>query len=276
MKNIIFKVFIASLLLSSFTSIGQTKDDYINGYKEGFKTGYCLNVVDCSAPIPNTRSIFIGDKPLQYPVGYAQGLKDGKQKRINDENMPIKTQSQNRDDKIKETDNNSSTSDPYTRYFSERERIKNQYRSSTKGNNFTTINRGIGFGIAYDVGISGSMDFFADRWMYGIGYGSRVLEDNSNVYATEEKVFGTIGLKITNTLYIKAGIGSYYDIADDYSYLSYDFSGPDYYEIYNNDGSTYFQIGIQAFIPSGSSAITPEVFYSNVSGTIGFGIGIVF
>ena len=41
MKNIIFKVF-NLLLLSSFTSIGQTKDDYINGYKEGFKTGIAL------------------------------------------------------------------------------------------------------------------------------------------------------------------------------------------------------------------------------------------
>ena len=112
--------------------------------------------------------------------------------------------------------------------------------------------------------------------MFGLGYGSRVLEDNSNVYATEEKIFATLGLKITNGIFVKGGFGTYYDIFDDYSFYSYDFSGPDYYEIYNNNGSSYFQLGIQAFIPSGSSAFTPEIFYSNISGTVGFGIGIIF
>jgi tetratricopeptide (TPR) repeat protein len=80
MKNI----FLIILFFSSFYSISQTKDDYINGYKDGFRSGYCQNELQCSAPIPNSRSIFIGDRPLQYPAGYAQGLEDGKEKRIND------------------------------------------------------------------------------------------------------------------------------------------------------------------------------------------------
>ena len=128
--------------------------------------------------------------------------------------MPMKTQSQNRDDKIKETDNNSSTSDPYTRYLVKEKELKTNTDLQQR-NNFTTI-RGIGFGIAYDVGISGSMDFFADRWMYGIGYNSRVLEDNSNMLP---KKFLVQLLKITNTLYIKAGIGSYCNY-NDYSCLA--------------------------------------------------------
>jgi hypothetical protein len=80
MKNI----FLIILFFSSFYSISQTKDDYINGYKDGFRSGYCQNELQCSAPIPNSRSIFIGDRPLQYPAGYAQGIEDGKEKRIND------------------------------------------------------------------------------------------------------------------------------------------------------------------------------------------------
>ena len=278
MKNIIFKVFIASLLLSSFNSIGQTKDDYINGYKDGFKVGYCLNTVNCSAPIPNSRSIFIGDRPLQYPIGYAQGLEDGKQKRINDENIPLKTQSQIRKERTNKTDNKSSTTDPIISKFSQRrEATRNQYSSTTRSRNRSNFyHTGWGVGAAYDVGLSGSFDVFLDTWMIGIGYGTRLLEDNSNVYATEEKIFATLGLKITNGLFVKGGLGTYYDLFDDYSLYSYDFSGPDYYEIYNNNGSTYYQLGIQAYIPSGSSAFTPEVFYSNISGTIGFGIGIIF
>ena len=273
MKNIIFKVFIASLLLSSFTSIGQTKDDYINGYKEGFRAGYCQNESPCSAPIPNSQSISIGDRPLQYPAGYAQGLNDGKEKRTNEEKTKSTTTN------IKEN-NKSNESDPIiSNFIKRREATRNQYNSSTKSrsrNHTNFYHTGWGVGAAYDVGLSGSFDVFLDTWMFGLGYGSRVLEDNSNVYATEEKIFATLGLKITNGIFVKGGFGTYYDLFDDYCFLSCDFSGPDYYEIYNNNGSSYFQLGIQAFIPSGSSAFTPEIFYSNLSGSVGFGIGIIF
>ena len=83
LAKIYFKGLLIILLFSSFYSFTQTIDDYINGYKEGFRIGYCQSELTCSAPIPNSRSIFIG-RPLQYPVGYAKGLEDGKQKRIND------------------------------------------------------------------------------------------------------------------------------------------------------------------------------------------------
>jgi len=266
MKNIIFKVFIASLLLSSFNSIGQTKDDYINGYKDGFRVGYCLNTVNCSAPIPNSRSIFIGDRPLQYPIGYAQGLEDGKQKRINDENIPLKTQSQIRKERTNKTDNKSSTTDAYLEYQKRRDQINKNYRSSAR-NSFLTSNRGFGIGIAYDVGFSGSLDFFFDTWMFGIGYGSREKGQDDYGPIIEDKVFGTIGYKLGNRIYLKGGFGQ-----------SYDDGLNDYTNSYSDDlnESSYFQIGLQGFFPSGNNSITPELFYSNVSGSIGFGIGFIF
>jgi hypothetical protein len=84
MKNIFFKILLITLLFNFSYSASQNIDNYINGYKEGFRVGYCQSELTCSAPIPNSRSIFIGNRPLQYPVGYAQGLEDGKEKRIND------------------------------------------------------------------------------------------------------------------------------------------------------------------------------------------------
>ena len=262
MKNIFFKAFLILILLRSFTSIGQTKDDYINGYKDGFRVGYCLNTVNCSAPIPNSRSIFIGDRPLQYPIGYAQGLEDGKQKRINDENLPIKTQSQIRKESTKKTDNKSSTTDPYLEYQKRRDQINKNYRSSARRTN----NRGFGIGIAYDVGFSGSLDFFFDTWMLGIGYGSREKGQDDYGPIIEDKFFGTIGYKLGNRIYLKGGFGQSYD------------DGLNDTNLYSDDlnESSYFQIGLQGFFPSGNNSITPELFYSNVSGSIGFGIGFIF
>ena len=266
MKNIFFKILLITLLFSFSYSASQNIDNYINGYKEGFRVGYCQSELICSAPIPNSQSIFIGDSPLQYPVGYAQGLEDGKNKRINEKNVPIKTQQQIRREEIKETDNNTNTSSAYSEYMRERERINNQSRSSSRIS-FTTNNRGLGIGVAYDTGLSGSLDLFFDTWMLGIGYGSKEIGEDNYGPIIEDKVFGTIGYKIGNRIYLKGGFGTYYD----------DSMG-DYTNTYFDDlnESSYFQIGIQGFFPSGNNAITPEIFYSNSSGGIGFGIGWIF
>ena len=256
MKNI----FLIILFFSSFYSISQTKEDYINGYKEGFRSGYCQNELQCSAPIPNSRSIFIGDRPLQYPAGYAQGIEDGKEKRINEEKTKLTPGN------IKKTDNKSSTADPYLEYQKRRDQINNNYRSSAK-NSLLTNNRGFGIGIAYDVGFSGSLDFFFDTWMFGIGYGSREKGQDDYGPIIEDKVFGTIGYKLGNRIYLKGGFGANYD--DGLNDFTNSYSG-------DLNESSYFQIGLQGFFPSGNNAITPELFYSNVSGSIGFGIGWVF
>ena len=267
-------------LFSSFVSFGQTRDDYIKGYKDGFQKGYCQYDNQCDAPVPRFVNPPRG-AVLQYPIGYAKGIEDGRKKKI-DENK------------------NNNQSDEAARDWAENQAKKltpkaRQPQPVKKPN--TKISRspysikkenlGYGLIVGYDVGISGGIEYFFDSWMFGLNYGSRVLEDNSDTYATEEKIYGTIGFKLTNFMYLKGGVGTYYQESDNYAqwssgsllYPSYDDIDrfyDDIYSQYDNTGATYLQIGIQFFIHINNSALTPEIFYSNAGGTVGVGFGIVF
>ena len=63
------------LLFVPLVSFGQ--DAFSNGYKAGYKKGYCLEDINCIPPIPPVLTI---SKPgfSTYSDGYARGVSDGK------------------------------------------------------------------------------------------------------------------------------------------------------------------------------------------------------
>ena len=69
------KKLILLLLFIPIVSFGQTA--FSNGYKAGFKKGYCLEEVGCISPIPPISPI---SNPgfYTYSDGYARGVQDGK------------------------------------------------------------------------------------------------------------------------------------------------------------------------------------------------------
>ena len=133
-------------------------------------------------------------------------------------------------------------------------------------------NRSIGLTVGYNGGIAAGADFFFDKISIGAHYGSKLMEDNDYVFVNEIVAAGTIGFKVSDNLYIKGGVGSYYDEIDVWSYGSDEVD--QYFNMYQNDGKTYFQAGIQTFFITGGIALIPEIYYSNSSGIgISFGIG---
>jgi len=133
-------------------------------------------------------------------------------------------------------------------------------------------NRSLGLTVGYNGGITAGLDMFFDNISIGAHYGSKIVEDNNDVYITEVVAAGTIGFKVTDKLYIKGGIGSYYDEMEIWTYGSGE--ADQYFDEYDNMGSLYFQAGIQTFLITGGIAIIPEIYYSNSSGIgISFGIG---
>ena len=262
-------------LFSSFVSFGQTVEDYQRGYRNGFKDGYCKNIPQCTSPYLLTSNIpSPGVNERNYQAGYARGNADGGKRKVADENRS-KTNIDTRDPIL--------LNQPEAR---QPQPVNTNTKKSRSRNTIYRENRGAGFMVNYDVGLSYGMDIFADSWMIGFYYGSRVLEDNDDTFATEEKIYGTYGLKLTNFMYLKGGIGTYYSSMDDYSdwspstlYPTYEDIGryyDDIYAQYDNPGELYLQIGIQFYIHTNNGAITPEIFYSNAGGTVGAGFGIVF
>ena len=132
-------------------------------------------------------------------------------------------------------------------------------------------NRSIGLTVGYNGGITAGLDLFFDKVSVGAHYGSKLMEDNDLVFVNEIVAAGTLGFKVSDNLYIKGGIGSYYDQVDIWSYGD---GADQYLNTYQNDGKTYFQAGIQTFFITGGIALIPEIYFSNSSGIgISFGIG---
>ena len=132
-------------------------------------------------------------------------------------------------------------------------------------------NRSIGLTVGYNGGITAGLDLFFDKVSVVAHYGSKLMEDNDLVFVNEIVAAGTLGFKVSDNLYIKGGIGSYYDQVDIWSYGD---GADQYLNTYQNDGKTYFQAGIQTFFITGGIALIPEIYFSNSSGIgISFGIG---
>ena len=133
-------------------------------------------------------------------------------------------------------------------------------------------NRSLGLTVGYNGGITAGLDLFFDKISIGGHYGSKLMEDNDFVFVNEIVAAGTIGIKLSNKLYIKGGIGSYYDEVEIWDYSSGEVDS--YLNTYQNDGKTYYQAGLQGFFISGGIALIPELYFSNSSGIgISFGIG---
>lgn len=66
-----------TLLLLTFVAFGQY-NDYDRGFKNGYKEGYCYNDFGCIAPIPPITPIpLIGESNDNYQDGYNRGFKRG-------------------------------------------------------------------------------------------------------------------------------------------------------------------------------------------------------
>ena len=98
-------------------------------------------------------------------------------------------------------------------------------------------NRSIGLTVGYNGGITAGLDLFFDKVSVGAHYGSKLMEDNDLVFVNEIVAAGTLGFKVSDNLYIKGGIGSYYDQVDIWSYGD---GADQYLNTYQNDGKTYF------------------------------------
>lgn len=65
-----------TLLLLTFVAFGQY-NDYDRGFKNGYKEGYCYNDFGCIAPIPPITPIpLIGESNDNYQDGYNRGFKE--------------------------------------------------------------------------------------------------------------------------------------------------------------------------------------------------------
>tara|TARA_B100001059_G_scaffold98948_1_gene98573 strand:+ start:396 stop:1061 length:666 start_codon:yes stop_codon:yes gene_type:complete len=77
------KKLILLLLFIPLVSFGQTS--YENGFKAGFKKGYCQNEIGCISPIAPTPPISrIGESENSYSEGFARGVIAGKNKKTKD------------------------------------------------------------------------------------------------------------------------------------------------------------------------------------------------
>ena len=77
------KKLIVLLLFIPLVSFGQTS--YENGFKAGFKKGYCQNEIGCISPIAPIPPIpRIGESENSYSEGFARGVIAGKNKKTKD------------------------------------------------------------------------------------------------------------------------------------------------------------------------------------------------
>lgn len=250
--SIISLIFILSFNFNLFSQ----NSDFQRGFKEGFVKGFCQDDTNCSPPlIPNSPTPISGK--TNYQDGFSIGVKQGSELRENNSQVKIESNFNRAPNNNNNNLNNSRV------YNSQVTNLRNTYNYE---------NRGFGISIGYNDGIAGGLDLFLDNTVVGLHFGSRTLEDTSEVLATETTIAGTIGFKILNSLYIKGGIGTYYDEIPMTGFLDYD---PSIYEKYSNNGSTFYKIGIQGFFRQNKSALIPEIYYSNNAG-IGIGIGFAF
>lgn len=53
-------------------------NDYTEGWKDGYKAGYCFEIINCVEPIPPVAPVPKAECPSGYKCGYNRGFVKGK------------------------------------------------------------------------------------------------------------------------------------------------------------------------------------------------------
>lgn len=257
------------LVILSFISFSVFAQSYNDGYEAGYKEGYCFNDFGCISPIPPVAPVpYVGQDT--YKDGYNRGFKDGSAAKNGKESSERKSYYNEdlvkgaRDAAPKYNDIGKSFSDGFNKGLGA--------TMAASGGSFLMVgerqgNRGISFSLGYNDGTLVGLDMFFNKISVGIRYVERLYFETDTYSEFQTDIAGTLGYKINNKTYLKAGIGAAYLEPPVGSYGSIPSSAYDYTE------ETSFSLGFQWFFKLGFIGLTPEVFYSSTGG-IGFAAGL--
>lgn len=150
-------------------------------------------------------------------------------------------------------------------------------RSSGGTINYTPIgqregNRGVGIGVGYNGGASFNFEGFFNTISLGAKYTTmpeNYDESGDGIRDPFYELYGTLGIKILKTIYLKGGFGSSVFFKD------WNINTGDFGVGGDTESESVSLFGIQGFFKAGGVAFAPEIFVTSING-IGFGFNLVF